>query len=168
MPAGMQRFHLAQVNVAAPLAPLDSEQLAGFVAMLDPINRLADHSPGFVWRLQTEAGNATALRLSDERLMVNMSVWESIEALSAFVYRSDHVAVMRERKRWFESMPLYMALWWVPAGSLPSIAEAEQRLALLRERGPTPQAFTFRERFAPPGAGAAAAGHDESERCPAS
>jgi heme-degrading monooxygenase HmoA len=152
----MQRYHIAQVNVARPLAPLDSEQLAGFVQMLDPINQLADGSPGFVWRLATGAGNATALRLEDPQLLVNLSVWESIEALSAFVYRSDHVAVMRRRKQWFESMTLYMALWWVPAGELPSIADAEARLARLREHGPTPQAFSFRERFAAPGQGAQA------------
>ena len=162
----MQRYHLAQVNVALPLAPLESEQLAGFMAMLDPINQLAERSPGFVWRLQTTAGNATSVKLRDERLIVNMTVWESIETLSAYVYRSDHVAVMRQRKRWFESMQLYMALWWVPSGTLPTVADAQERLALLGQHGPTPQAFTFREHFAPPGQSEAAMPF-EPERCPA-
>lgn len=146
----MPSYHLAQVNVAMPLAPLDSPQLADFMAQLAPINRLADGSPGFVWRLQTAAGDATAVKMCDERLIVNMSVWQSREALSDFVYRSDHVAVMRQRRRWFESMRIYMALWWVPRGHLPSVQEAEARLAHLRVHGPTPTAFTFRAPFGPP------------------
>jgi hypothetical protein len=123
--------------------------LAEFVALLDPINALADQSPGFVWRLQTEAGNATAIRaFDDERLLVNMSVWLSIEQLAEFVYRSGHVAVMRRRREWFERMRVYVALWWIPAGTIPTVADAELRLAHLRRHGPTPFAFTFKQRFA--------------------
>lgn len=161
----MQRYHLAQVNVGVPLSPLDSPQLAGFVAQLEPINRLADGSPGFVWRLQGDSGNATDVKLSDASLIVNMSVWESLELLSAFVYRSDHVHVMRQRKRWFESMQLYMALWWIPVGQLPTVADAEQRLSQLRAHGPTPQAFTFRQAYPPPGQPQAVG--LTAERCPA-
>ena len=143
-------WHVAQVNVARLLAPIDSPQLAGFVAMLDPINELADGSPGFMWRLQTEDGDATAIRaLDDERILVNMSVWESIDALGQFVYASRHLEVMRRRRAWFEKMAeSFLALWWT--GTAPTIPEARSRLACLREHGPTPHAFTFRESFPPP------------------
>src|SRR4051794_10137948 len=145
-------FYVAQVNIALPKEPVDSPLLADFMALLDPINELADASDGFVWRLQTEDGNATAIRpFEDERLMVNMSTWESVEALREFVYRSVHVEVMRRRREWFEHMRLYLALWWVPAGHLPTVQEAKERLAHLREHGPTPHAFTFKARFDAPG-----------------
>lgn len=148
---------------------MDSDLLAGFRALLDPVNALADAAPGFVWRLQTEAGNATSLRIfgADDQL-VNMSVWSSAEALWEFVYAADHLAVMRRRREWFERMPMgplsgfsrersrcrwesYMCLWWVPAGHLPRISEAEERLTHLREHGPTPHAFTFKTRVDAPG-----------------
>jgi heme-degrading monooxygenase HmoA len=143
--------HLAQVNIAIPRAPTDSPQLAEFMAALDPINAIADRSPGFVWRLQTDDGNATSLRAyDDDSIMVNMSVWESLEALRAFVYASDHVGVMRRRREWFERMvDAYQGLWWVPVGHVPTVKEAEERLDQLRAHGPTPFAFTFREHFAP-------------------
>jgi heme-degrading monooxygenase HmoA len=143
------------VNVATVRAPLDSPELAGFVAQLEPINALADHSPGFVWRLQTEDGDATAIRpFQDERIMVNLSVWESLEALRTFVYASRHLDVMRRRREWFHRMDTYMALWWVPAGTIPTIAQAKDRLQLLAGHGPSPDAFTFRVPFPAP-AGAA-------------
>ncbi len=143
----VREVHLAQLNVGRLLAPLDTPQLAGFVAALDPINALADAAPGFVWRLQTEDGNATALRMfDDDWLILNMSVWESREALHAFVYDSDHVAVMRRRREWFTRMAeAYLALWWVPAGTRPTVPDAEERLTHLREHGPSPRAFTFRD-----------------------
>ena len=127
-------------------------RLADFVAKLAPINALADGSPGFVWRLQTEDGDATAIRVfDDDRLIVNMSVWTSFEALADFVYRSAHVEVMRRRREWFHSMAeLFMTLWWIPAGTIPTLDEAEERLLHLRTHGPTPRAFTFRDPF-PPG-----------------
>jgi hypothetical protein len=114
-------WHVAQVNVGRLLAPIDSPQLAAFVAMLDPINALADGSPGFVWRLQTEDGDATAIRaFDDERILVNMSVWKSIDALGRFVYASRHLEVMRRRRAWFEKMAeSFLALWWIPAGTSP-------------------------------------------------
>jgi len=141
-------FHIAQVNIALPLAPVDTPLLAEFVAALDPINAIADRSPGFVWRLATEDGNATAIRpFEDERLLVNMSVWETLDDLAAFVYRSGHTAVMRRRREWFERIAFHIALWWVPAGQLPSVSDAVVRLAHLEEHGATPYAFTFRRRF---------------------
>jgi Domain of unknown function (DUF3291) len=143
-------FHVAQVNIARPKAPVDSPPLADFKAMLDPINAIADAAPGFVWRLQDESGNATAIRIFEDGLMVNMSVWESVDALWDFVYASDHLAVMRRRREWFARMELFMCLWWVPAGHIPGVSEAEERLTHLREHGPTEHAFTFKKRFAPP------------------
>ena len=147
-------MHLAQVNIALPSEPLDSPLLAEFVAALEPVNALADRSPGFVWRLQTEDGDATGIRaFGDDRLIVNMSVWESLEALRAFVYSGEHLAVMRRRREWFARMDAFLALWWVPLGHIPTVAEAEERLDHLRAHGPTSAAFTFR--------------HGQREACPA-
>jgi hypothetical protein len=149
-------FQLAQVNIALPRQPLDTPLLADFVDALDPVNAIADASSGFVWRLQTQDGDATAVRgFGDERLIINMSVWRSIEDLRAFVYAShDHRAVMRRRREWFEKLGEAMfVLWWIPAGAIPTVAEAEQRLELLRAHGPTPDAFTFRTHFPPPAGG---------------
>jgi hypothetical protein len=130
-------------------APLDTPLLADFVAALEPINALADNSPGFVWRLQTEDGDATAIRVfEDDRIILNMSVWESIEALADFVYRSAHVEVMRRRREWFERMAeAYVCLWWVPVGHIPTVEEAQERLQLLRQHGPSPRAFTPQTQF---------------------
>jgi len=148
----MAAHHLAQVNVATLRAPLDGPELAGFVAQLEPLNALADQSPGFVWRLQTEDGDATAIRpFEDDRVMVNLSVWASLEALRTFVYASQHLGVMRHRRAWFHRMPdPYLALWWVPAGTIPTVAEARDRLELLAGKGPTADAFTFRAPFPEP------------------
>jgi hypothetical protein len=148
------RWRLAQLNVGVLRAPVDSPRLAGFVEMLDPINALAERTPGFVWRLQTEDGNATAIRpFEDERIAVNLSVWESLEALGEFVYASSHLDVLRRRREWFERMDeAYLVLWWIPAGTIPTVEEAKRRLEILRERGPSPRAFTFREPFPPPDA----------------
>ncbi len=138
------------------------------MALLDPVNAIADRAPGFVWRLQTEDGNATSIPvLGDARLIVNMSVWASIDELAAFVYRSGHVAVMRRRREWFERIKVFMALWWVPAGHLPTVAEAEERLSHLRSHGPTAHAFTFRRRFPAPGAAGAPALDEALLGCPA-
>ncbi|MEJ7876396.1 MAG: DUF3291 domain-containing protein [Solirubrobacterales bacterium] len=148
------RFHLAQLNIARFKAPMDSAFMDGFNALLDPVNAIADASPGFVWRLQTDDGNATSLRIfGDENQLINMSVWESADALWDFVYSADHLAVMRRRREWFSRMAeQFMCLWWVPAGHLPDIPEAEERLTYLREHGATDQAFTFKARFSAPAA----------------
>jgi hypothetical protein len=148
----MAGYHVAQLNIGRLRAPLDSPQLAAFVEALDPVNALADGSPGFVWRLQTEDGDATAIRaFDDDMLLVNMSVWESVEALADFVYGSDHRAVLRRRREFFEPMAeAFVVLWWVPAGHVPSIDEAKDRLDRLRRDGPTAEAFTFRSRFPAP------------------
>jgi Domain of unknown function (DUF3291) len=141
--------HLAQINIGRARGPVDGPLLADFHALLDPVNALADTSPGFVWRLQTDAGNATALRpYDDDRIIVNMSLWESIDALWDFVYGGMHLEVMRRRREWFERFEsTYLALWWIPAGTEPTVEDAKLRLASLDERGPTPYAFTFKQRF---------------------
>jgi hypothetical protein len=145
----MTGFHLAQINVARALAPLDSPQLAGFVERLDDINALADRSPGFVWRLQSDSGNATDIQVSDDsQFIVNMSLWRDLDALFTYVYRSDHLQVMSQRRKWFEKPAgAFMALWWLPAGTLPTAEEGMERLALLDRRGPTPEAFTFKQPY---------------------
>jgi heme-degrading monooxygenase HmoA len=147
-------MRIAQLNIALPVAPLDGPELAGFVAALEPVNALADAAPGFVWRLQTEDGDATAVRgFGDDRLIVNMSVWESLEALGAFVYSGPHREVLVQRRQWFARMgEAFQVLWWVPDGVRPSVADAEQRLDHLRAHGPTPHAFTFRTPFPAPDA----------------
>jgi hypothetical protein len=164
----MARHQLAQLNIGRALAPTDSPVMGGFMARLDEVNALAEATPGFVWRLQTEDGNATAIRpYDDERMMVNMSVWEGPAALNAFVYRSSHMDVMRGRRQWFEHMTdAYMVLWWIPAGTIPTVSEAIDRLEVLRRKGPTPEAFTFRQLF-PPAGGSADAWDELTDECPA-
>jgi heme-degrading monooxygenase HmoA len=145
---------------------MDGPVMAGFKAALEPVNELADLAPGFVWRLATEDGDATAIRpYEDERMMVNMSTWESLESLRAFVYTSGHTAVMRSRKQWFEKLDTYLVLWWVPAGHEPTVDEAKERLEHVARNGPTPYAFTFRASFPSPQAGEPVV--DDEIGCPA-
>ncbi len=154
MTATDPRYHLAQLNIARPRAPLDSPQLAGFVSRLDEINALADAAPGFVWRLVDDDGaNATGLRPYGPDVMVNLSVWESIEGLYDFAYKTAHLDVLRRRREYFdhEGLDAYAVLWWVPAGTVPTVADARVRLDLLARNGPTPDAFTFRDSYPAPG-----------------
>ena len=166
----MSAYQLAQLNVGIIRGPMDSPVMAEFAASLARINALADRAPGFVWRLQTEAGDATAIRpFEDPNLLLNMSVWRDLESLTQYVYHSAHLELMRRRREWFERMTqAYLVLWWVPAGHRPGIEEAIERLELLRSRGPGPAAFTFRAAFAAPDAAAGAAPVvDAGEECPA-
>lgn len=164
----MPRYHLAQVNIGKFVAPIDDPIMAGFKNQLDPINALADATPGFVWRLQTEDGNATAVRPDDNDplMAINMSVWTSIDALQQYVYKSDHVAPLRDRRQWFQKIdgPI-LALWWIPAGHIPTVAEAMAKLAYLEEHGPTREAFTFRAPFPAPDAASGDAGTLDAEFC---
>jgi hypothetical protein len=146
------RFQIAQVNIGRILAPLDDPLLAGFVAKLEEINALADSSPGFVWRLQTDAGDATSLRpYDDDRVLFNLSVWANPANLRDFVYRSEHAGVMRQRKSWFERFDgMYYALWWVPIGHIPAIGEAKDRLEYLRACSESAHAFSFANVFPAP------------------
>lgn len=144
-----QSYHLAEVNIARMLAPLEDPIMAEFVANLVSINELAEKSPGFVWRLQTAEGDATSLRVfDDEQIIINLSVWESADSLFQFAYNSQHTDFFRRRKEWFEKMDVpILVMWWIPAGHAPTLAEAKERLTLLHEHGPTPLAFTFKQRF---------------------
>jgi len=143
------KYHLAQINIAKMIAPIDSPVMAEFVSNLDIINALADRSEGFVWRLIEENNNATSIKIfEDDFLIVNMSVWTSVDALFQYAYRSDHVEIFKRRGEWFEKMPeMHMALWYVPKGYIPTVSEATERLLYLRRNGETPFAFSFKKRF---------------------
>jgi hypothetical protein len=160
-------WQIAQVNIALPREPLDTPALAEFVAELEPVNALADSAPGFVWRLQDESGDATSIQaFDDERLIINMSVWESIEDLWRFVYDSRHLEVMRRRREWMIKLAeIHMALWWVPAGHLPGTEEARERLDHLRAHGPTGRAFSFKQRYSAPDAVDHEPSFDDREPC---
>ncbi len=136
---------LAQLNIARLLAPLDDPRLEGFVNNLDRVNGLGDASPGFVWRLQTDDGDATALRpFPDPDIIVNLTVWESVESLRAFAYKGEHLEVFKQRRQWFEErVEPMVVLWWVADGHIPSVEEARERLEFLRRHGPSPWAFPF-------------------------
>jgi len=151
-------FELAQVNVGRLVAPLDDPQIAAFVAALDPVNAAADHAAGFVWRLQTEEGNATSIQafsfdiVGSAGIIINMSVWSDVESLGAFVYGDLHRQILRRRREWFQPMAeAWMACWWVPNGHRPTTDEAEERVQHLRTHGPTPHAFTLKNHFPRPG-----------------
>ena len=150
-------FEIAQVNIARLLAPLDSVQLSSFVEALDAVNASADRAPGFIWRLQSEEGNATGIHGFEwdvgesAGVIVNMSVWESTEQLADWVYGPFHRAVLKQRRSWFERVAeATTALWWVRAGHQPEVSEAESRVLHLRSHGPSSHAFTFKQSFAPP------------------
>ena len=148
-------MHLAQVNIGRVKASMDDPVMAGFASRLDEINALAEKSAGFVWRLQTYEGNATALHpFDDDRLLMNMSVWESVERLRAFTYSTAHAELLRQRRDWFEKFDrVFLALWWIPVGHTPSIDEAKERLAHLEAHGPTAVAFNFKTVHAPESVG---------------
>lgn len=146
----MSAYELAQLNIAIMKEPLDSPLMADFVANLDRINALADNAPGFVWRLQ-EDGDATALRPFGEDTIINMSVWNDIASLNHYTYKTAHTEIMRRKNEWFTRMrEASYVLWWVPKGHIPSMEEAADRLKLLQSKGPTPQAFSFKQQFPPP------------------
>lgn len=147
-------MHLAEFNVARTLYPLDHPEMADFVAQLDSVNALADADPGFVWRLKSDAGGASSyVRVpGDELLLVNLSLWRSVESLKAYVYRSHgHSAVFRDRRRWFEApTEAPLAMWWIPEATIPTVEEGFARLAHLRLQGPSAYAFTFKALFPAP------------------
>lgn len=148
----MADHHLAQINIARLLAPQGDPQVQEFFDKLDEINALAEKSPGFVWRLQSEEGNATDIQPTvDPHLVVNLSVWTDAESLFAFVYKTAHTSVMAKRRQWFERFNgEHQALWWIPAGHKPDVYEGFAKLWHLEHYGPTLHAFTFKMRFPPP------------------
>lgn len=146
----MSQHHIAQLNLASMKFAIDSTEMAGFVERLEDVNALADSSPGFVWRLQSEDGDATGFDYFGSDILVNMSVWEDIKSLKNYVYRSAHTEVLARRKEWFNHVEqAYLVMWWILAGSIPSIEEAGDRLENLTDNGPNPQAFTFKQIFEP-------------------
>jgi hypothetical protein len=147
----MATYELAQLNIAHMKTALDAPEMVDFVANLDRINALAEAAPGFIWRLKSEEGNATAIRPFGENTLVNLSVWSNVASLSDYVYKSLHVDIMKRRKEWFERMPeAHQVLWWVPQGHRPNAYDAMQRLQTLRAMGPSDLAFNFKQAFAPP------------------
>jgi hypothetical protein len=144
------RWQLAQVNIGRARGAITDEVMLGFASRLAELNALAEQSPGFVWRLQTEDGDATAVRpyADDDSILINMSVWADLDSLRDYVFRTAHATVMRRRREWFERFEgVYLALWWVPAGHRPSVAEAVSRIAHVEANGPTPHAFSFTQAF---------------------
>jgi hypothetical protein len=160
-------MHLAQLNIARLRAPMDDPQIDDFRNNLEPVNALAEASPGYVWRLQDESGDATSIKAFDDDLMIlNLTVWESVEALADFVYRTGHVEFLRRRREWFEApTEAITCLWWIREGTLPTVDDAIARLEHLRAHGPTPTAFTFRHRFEPDSDQSARG--SEQDACPA-
>jgi len=148
----MAKYHLAQINIARMLAPIDDPIMAEFVAQLPPVNALADSSPGFVWRLQSESGDATSIKVyDDDMIIINITVWENVESLREFAYKNAHAGVMRDRKRWFEKFDgPYYAMWWIPVGHIPATEEGKARLDHLRDHGDTAYAFSFKNIFPEP------------------
>ena len=146
----MKKCNLAQANIARALAPMDSDVMKGFVDRLDEINAIADKAPGFVWRMQTEEGHAITIQTFDDPLQfINMSVWDDLESLKNYVYKSLHVDLIRDRSAWFSKLAkAHQVLWWVPEEHIPTVEEAKERLAHLQEHGPSAQAFTFAKPFA--------------------
>lgn len=147
-----QSYHLAQLNIAKKKAPLEAPEMADFVKNLVRINTLAEQAPGFVWRLKDESGNATGVAnpFGDE-MIVNMSVWQSVDALREYAFKTAHTEIMRRRREWFERMDeAYAVLWWVAVGHEPTLHEAAERLAHLRQFGASEKAFTFKDIFPQP------------------
>lgn len=143
---------LAQVNIGRLRKPIEDPVNADFFSTLDKVNAVADRSPGFAWRFQGAIGGAVMTHtFKDPQMVVNMSVWASVEALAAFVYRNvDHSGVMRRRSEWFEPKDVNMALWWIPVGTVPTLAEGRAKLDLIARLGPTREAFDFKHPFPPP------------------
>ena len=147
------KYHLAQFNVAKGRYPIDHPGMVEFVAQLLHINSLADETPGFVWRLKDESGSNMYIHPfeEDHLLMVTFSVWETLEDVFNFTYKGQHAATMKNRKSWFEHIEeRYVVLWWIPAGHIPTLEEAKDHLAHIRQHGPTPYAFDFKTRFPAP------------------
>ncbi|MCF6189628.1 MAG: DUF3291 domain-containing protein [Cocleimonas sp.] len=147
-----KKYHLAQINIAQAKDEMDTETMHGFMSRIDEINAIADKTDGFIWRLQSNDGDSTSIRVFDDPLLlVNMSVWDNVDSLKNYVYKSLHVELIRDREAWFDKMgAMHQALWWIPVGHIPSIQEAKDKLELLRENGPNQDVFTFGKAFQKP------------------
>jgi hypothetical protein len=135
--------HVAQLNIGRFRYPTDDPRMAGFMMNLDRINALAERSEGFVWRLRDESNNATAIRpASDPTIAVNLSVWESVDALERFVWATVHKQIYSRKGDWFEKLATpHFVMWPVAAGHIPDLAEAMERLEYLRVCGDSDFAF---------------------------
>lgn len=148
-------FHLAQANVAYGLTPADDPRMAEYIRRLDEMNQLADRSPGFVWRYLTDSRDPAQREFPDPLVLFNMSVWESIDALHAYTYRTAHAEVYAARKKWFADARAVvgghaLAMWWIPKGEIPTVTNAKERLEYITAQGPSPFAFTFKQRYPAP------------------
>ncbi|MCB4809089.1 DUF3291 domain-containing protein [Tamlana sp. 62-3] len=144
----MQQFYLAQVNIAKRLAPMDHPIMQDFVNNVDRINAIADKSNGFIWRLQDEDKDEVAQVFQDDSVIVNISVWENLEALFKYTYKSGHVEIFKRKKEWFSKIKIdHMAFWYIPKGHIPSLKEAKHKLDYLNQNGCSPYAFTFKDKF---------------------
>ena len=148
-------YELAQANVAYMLTAEDDPRIADYMARLDEINQLADAAPGFVWRYLTDSRDPSQREFADPRVLFNLSVWTSVDALHAYTYRTAHSEVYAARKKWFADEKAVvgghaLAMWWVPIGTRPSVAEAKARLEKITAEGPSADAFTFKQRYAAP------------------
>lgn len=145
--------HLAQLNIARMRFTIEDPRMADFVANLDTVNGHAERSPGFVWRMVGDTPAERAAVGFGADMLVNLSVWASVEPFRAFVASAPHLPIMRRRAEWFERMPTpHAVLWWVLDGHRPSLVEARQRLDRLAVEGPSPVAFTLGRPFDPPAA----------------
>jgi hypothetical protein len=147
----MSAYQLAQLNIAKMKYVVEAPEMADFVNNLERVNALAEQSPGFIWRLQTEEGDATSIRAFGPDILVNMSIWKDVESLHNFVYRTAHTSIMRRRKEWFERISeAYAVLWWIPVGRYPELEEAKEKLEYLKAHGPSASAFTFKKAYPAP------------------
>jgi heme-degrading monooxygenase HmoA len=149
-------YLLAQANVAYALAPVDDPVMADFIARIDELNKLAEQSPGFVWRYLTDSRDPLQREFDDPRVLFNMSVWTTVEALHHYTYGTAHAEVYAARRRWFTGEKAVVggnaaAMWWISEGRWPTATEAKEKLTLIADRGPTAEAFSFKKRFPPPG-----------------
>ena len=151
-PLHQQNYYLAQINVALMRGNLDDPIMSEFAAALDEVNVAAEHSPGFIWRLKTDSGNATEIRVyPDPKVIVNVSVWQSVEQLKAYVYKSLHVDFFVRRRQWFEKFPgEHFGMWWIPVGHLPTTEEGKAKLEYLNQHGESSECFTFANPYPPP------------------
>ncbi|WP_298346049.1 DUF3291 domain-containing protein [uncultured Algibacter sp.] len=141
-------YHLAQVNIAKRLAPMDDPIMQDFINNVEKINAIADEAEGFIWRMQDEDKDLGAEIFQDDTLLINMSVWESLVSLFNYTYKSGHIEVFKRKKEWFSKMKMvHMAFWYIPEGYEPTFQDAKQRLDYLNKYGDTPYAFSFKSKF---------------------
>jgi len=149
----MTEYQIAEINVARMRGVnINDPIMKEFVDNLDKVNALAESSKGFIWRLKDESNNATNLNpFNDEQVIINISVWQSIETLENFIYKTFHTEFLKRRKEWFQSYgKAYTAMWWTPKGQYPAIQEAIEKLDYYQKNGPSELVFDFRNKYLPP------------------